>query len=75
MYTNYPWPGDVKPHITGFKFEKPDVSILNQNVSNNVKSKYCVLISSSGISCQWLPNDHVHQKKESPGLTYFDTSI
>jgi len=40
--------------MTGF--EKPDVSILNQNVTNNVNPKYCVcILSSSGIS--WFPND------------------
>ena len=45
---------DVKLHMTGF--EKPDVSILNQNVTNNLNPKCCVcILSSSGIS--WFPND------------------
>jgi len=50
---------------TFWGFEQPDVSMLKQNIANNVNPKCCVCISSSS-GIWWLPNDQCSPKKLVP---------
>jgi len=50
---------------TFWGFDPPDVSMLNQNITNSVNLKFYVcILSSSGI--WWLPNDQRSPKKVFP---------
>ena len=51
---------------TFWGFDQPDVSILNQNITNSENPKCCVCISSSS-GIWWLPNDQ-RSKKVPPNL-------
>jgi len=50
---------------TFWGFDQPDVSILNQNITNSENPKCCVCISSSS-GILWLPNDQRSPKKVFP---------
>jgi len=50
---------------TFWGFDQPDVSILNQNITNSENPKCCVCISSSS-GIWWLPNDQRSPKKVFP---------